>query len=255
MLTTEEKRYFMEQGYVVTHIGLDATLRTRAIDKVWDLLPATFERNHPATWKGLIQDSCHLKDMEDRRGRVKFRECVRKEKWLYDLMPGHPDARAAAEALLGAGEVSAPRFFRGLYPVFPCDAKGERSEKGHLDTHPFQVGAVLYLDDVGQGGGGFHVWPGSHLPVALAHASLHEDDAGRNCAGVVSKWQRKHDPVECSGPAGTLILWHQRLIHAAGLNRTDKVRQAMLCDFSRTSLPSFQSLKPHGRLWQHWALG
>ena len=59
--------------------------------------------------------------------------------------------------------------------------------------------------------------------------------------------------MEVTGPAGPLILWHQRLVHAAGLNRSHRVRQAMLCGFSRITLPGCQD-KPHGgNLWAHWA--
>jgi len=77
---------------------------------------------------------------------LKYRECVRREVWLYDLLAGHPEARAAVGALLGAGEVADPRYFRGLYPVFPIAEGSQKVVAGHLDTHPFQVGAVLYLD-------------------------------------------------------------------------------------------------------------
>ena len=54
-------------------------------------------------------------------------------------------------------------------------------------------------------------------------------------------------------PAGTLILWHQRLVHAAGWNRSRRVRQAVLRDFSRVTLPGFQVQPRGGKLWAHWA--
>jgi hypothetical protein len=252
-LAAAERWHFRQHGYVVTRIRLDPVARQRAIDLVWQLVPAGFRPDDPRTWKGVVEDSCHRKDLHSRRGRLKYRECVRKESWLYDLLAGHPEARAAVGELLGAGEVADPRCFRGLYPVFPLASGSQKVVAGHLDTHPFQVGAVLYLDDVAAGGGGFHVWPGSHVPVALAHRSLHEDDPLPECVGVVRDCQDRGRPVELAGPAGTLILWHQRLVHAAGLNQSGRVRQAMLCDFSRRSLLEFQG-EPHGgRLWDHWA--
>ena len=137
--------------------------------------------------------------------------------------------------------------------MFPSDPTGEKVETGHLDTHPFQVGAVLYLDEVMPGGGGFHVWPGSHLAIALAHPSYHADDPTADCVRIVHRIQQEMGPVEITGPAGALILWHQRLVHAAGLNRSRRVRQAMLCDFSRVTLPGFQDQPHGGNLWAHWA--
>ena len=197
MLAAEQKYHFRQWGYAVTGIRLDPAVRQRAIDRVWELLPPGFQPDRPRTWKGIVQDSCHTKDLGSRRGRLKFRECVRKEPWLYGLLAGHPEARAAVEDLLGPGEVAAPRYFRGLYPVFPCDPSREKVEAGHLDTHPFQVGAVLYLDEVAVGGGGVHVWPGSHLPVALAHHSLHADDPADHCGRVVLECQQQNGVFFC----------------------------------------------------------
>lgn len=243
---------FFLNGYTVTRVNLDPSVRRRAIDRVWELLPAGFDRERPRTWRGVVPDSCHLKELGDRRGRLKFRECVRKESWLYDLMAGNHEVHSAVESLLGVGQVAAPKYFRGLYPVFPCVHERGKVEAGHLDTHPFQVGGVLYLDDVELGGGGFHVWPGSHMPVGLAHYSLHADDPHPECEQLVRDYQKTTRPVELTGNAGTLILWHQRLIHAAGLNRGKKVRQAMLCDFSRPDLVDFQATPHGGDLWKHW---
>ena len=213
-----------EQGYVITKIAMDEGVRQRAIDRVWELLPPRFGPDRRGTWKGIVQDSCHNKDLGSRRGRLKFRECVRKETWIYDLLAGHPQAVEAVEDLLGAGKVAVPRYFRGLYPVFPSDPTREKVEAGHLDTHPFQVGAVLYLDEVLPGGGGFHVWPGSYLAIALAYHSFHADDPAPDCGSILHRIQQETVPVEVTGPAGTLILWHQRLVHAAGLNRSRRVR-------------------------------
>ena len=68
-----------EQGYVITKIAMDEGVRQRAIDRVWELLPPRFGPDRPGTWEGIVQDSCHNKDLGSRRGRLKFRECVRKE--------------------------------------------------------------------------------------------------------------------------------------------------------------------------------
>ena len=104
------------------------------------------------------QDSCHTKDLGSRRGRLKFRECVRKEPWLYGLLAGHPEARAAVEDLLGPGEVAAPRYFRGLYPVFPCDPS---REKRHLPGNLQENHWLLQQAGGGRGrDGGIRGWLG-----------------------------------------------------------------------------------------------
>jgi hypothetical protein len=200
----------------------------------------------------VVQDSCHLKRLESRRGRLKYRECVRGERWLYDLLAGNPEVQAHVERLLGPGRVAPPAWIRGLYPVFPSDRDREKAVEGHVDTHAFQVSAVLYLDRVELGGGGFTVWPGSHLAIAQAYRSRRDEDPRPEFPEVVADLARRIAPVEISGEAGTLILCHQRLLHAAGINRSRRVRQAMLCDFRSIDFASFRS-EPHGGdFWRHW---
>ena len=49
--------------------------------------------------------------------------------------------------------------------------------------------------------------------------------------------KRTIDPVETHGPAGTVVLWHQKTSHIAGINRSGgtgngvpRIRQAMIHD-------------------------
>ena len=93
MLTDEQIERFYTQGYCVARVGVDEAIVRRAIDTVWEHCPSSFRPDIPRTWKGEFTDSCQTDVIKDRRGRVKFRECLRGERWLYDLtaaQSGHP---------------------------------------------------------------------------------------------------------------------------------------------------------------------
>ena len=41
-------------------------------------------------------------------------------------------------------------------------------------------------------------------------------------------------PVECTGPAGTVVLWHVMALHAAGINRTPgTIRKSVILGIGR----------------------
>ena len=94
---------------------------------------------------------------------------------------------------------------------------------------------------------GFTLWPGTHLPRWRQHW------AAPARAGPVSSWapanpdwqaqtlqmladaKAASEPVECSGPAGTVVLWHKMTMHDVAQNTTaDHIRQAAIYTFHKT---------------------
>jgi hypothetical protein len=124
---------------------------------------------------------------------------------------------------------------------------------GHLDGYGpgfrdtgnysgFDIGAVVYLDDVPERGGGFTVWPGAHLVAAdyfREHSLSSPGYHGRLPAVAEEGWDYAgwfHEQArsrELSGDAGTVVLWHGRMVHAAGVNQSERVRMAGIQRFAR----------------------
>ncbi|HYJ06680.1 MAG TPA: phytanoyl-CoA dioxygenase family protein [Chthoniobacterales bacterium] len=178
---------------------------------------------------------------------MKFRECLRGERWLYEMTAANADILACIRELIG--EPVPPEYVRGLYPVFPTRS---RAPHGHCDRHKFQVGVVLYLSDVLTGGGGFTVWPGSHHEIARHHGTLGGEDRLPTYEAALKEVERSTRPVEVTGPAGTVVFWHQRLVHTAGINTRRTVRHATLCDFKNaTFLSAADSVAADS--WSTWS--
>lgn len=247
MLSDQQIRDFCSEGYCVSHVTIPREVVTRAVEKVWELSPASFQPNKPRTWQGEFRDCCKTQSIRDRRGRVKFREILRGERWLYDLTADNGDVVAAVADLIG--EPVEPEYVRGLYPVFPTHP---RPTKGHCDRHKFQVGVVLYLSDVLPQGGGFTVWPGSHYVMAKHQGTLGGDDRLETFDATLAEVEASMRPVEVSGPVGTLVLWHQRLVHTAGINTRPAVRHATLCDFKNDAFLAAADCQT-GDLWHTWS--
>ena len=188
-------------------LSLKRSLRTRS-RRCGTFAQAPFTRNTPESWHGEFQDCCKTQSIEGRRGRVKFRECVRNQRWLYELIAGNSDILPAVADLIG--DPVAPHV-RGLYPVFPTPVF---PVEGHCDRHKFQVGVVLYLSNVLRQGGGFTVWPGSHHVMAKHHGTLGGKrlstniQPSRRTGGSVNPTGRSDRSARerlCSGISGSFI--------------------------------------------------
>ncbi len=253
-LSAEEIHQFKTRGYLVKRGLMPAGDAKRAVDRCWELLPPRFDRHRPETWSGPVTDSCDTRDLAERLGKLKFRECLRGERWIYDLLVANRAVRRVVEQLLGPGQVAEPRYVRGFYPIFPDPSLKIRLPRPHLDRHAFQVGVVAYLERVDFGGGGFTVWPGSHRLTYHGFATREDDVRRRALRAKMDRAMRNTAPVEIVGGVGTAVFWHHRLLHAAGRNRSRRVRQAMLGDFSRKDLDSTRCLSPPRDMWEGWAI-
>jgi hypothetical protein len=252
-LSSLEARFFQENGYLARSGALPPEICSAMVDVAWKLYPPTFRRDQPATWKGKVKDCLSERTLRQRKGRLKFRECIRPEKWMLHRIRSEPSLSLTASALLGSGREPFIPYLRGIYPVFPGAFSPFKKPRPHLDGHPFVLGMLLYLEDVLPGGGGFHVWPGSHLE--LRHAFQHAAGPERRPSYHRSLYgyALKHAAQEITGPAGTVIFWHHRLAHAAGLNRSNRIRHALLADYRTADMDELMQSPVPEDPWSGWA--
>ena len=67
--------------------------------------------------------------------------------------------------------------------------------------------------------------------MAKHHGTLGGKDRLRTFNRAVARVETSTQPVEVTGPLGTVVFWHQRLLHTAGINTLATIRHATLCDF------------------------
>ena len=137
---------------------------------------------------------------------------------------------------------------RGTYCTLPQPAGAPRPKEaggGHNDAHPFQLGVEVYLDAVPPNGGGLQLWPQAHRRVFATYARQHSrgrvDTAEGGAWGispgtVLQQVAADTQPVDTYGPAGTVVLWHHRGMHAAGQNYSDRLRMAALYEFAAVDI-------------------
>lgn len=93
--------------------------------------------------------------------------------------------------------------------------------------------SIFYLTDVRERGAAFMYWPGSHH-LAWSHHRRHPED-------YLSRGPRSQDqtfeiltrtmpntPVEFTGQAGDLLIWHAFILHSASINARPETRLAMI---------------------------
>ena len=126
-----------------------------------------------------------------------------------------------------------------------------------------------YIDDVPPNSGGFTVWPGSHARIwpeqweAFYEGEKHTDKhlpvrkAGGYTDPVIAEIKADTQPFDCHGPAGTVVLWHTKILHIAGQNTSsDVIRQATIYGFKKTPAAVPDALvvdNTNGDIWRDWS--
>lgn len=265
LLADREIQFFKRNGYLVKRRILDPGAMNRAIDRAWCELPPHFDREDPATWRGVLTDSCETREMAARRGVVKLRQCLWGERGILDMFPANSTVSDIVEQLLGPDKVHRPRHIRGIYLNFPVPAlRDSCSYSSHYEKHSLQLGTTAYLDSVEPGGGEFVVFPKSHLLLNRAFRTRWNDDGGWRVTVARRLSARCIKPVRITGDAGDIIFWHHRLLHGRCLNVSRKIRYAAVCDFCTNELEqqktnaapwnTHDATRPAFDPWQDWAI-
>ncbi len=162
---------------------------------------------------------------------------------------------------------------RGLYCTLPNNPMPEPGfPSAHSDGAVYgrvRLQVAAYIDDVPPNCGGFTTWPGSHSRIwreqwkAYHAGEKHTDKhlevrkAGGYKDPVIGRIKSDTDPFDCHGPAGTVVLWHTKILHLAGQNAsTDVIRQATIYGFLKTpeSLPDALVMdETDGDVWRDWS--
>ena len=153
---------------------------------------------------------------------------------------------------------------RGLYCTLPKspssgpDYRGAHSDGACYGRWRLQMSA--YIDDVPPSSGGFTVWPGSHTRIwkeqwkALQAGEKHISNKSIPIIGQITV---DTQPFDCHGPAGTVVLWHTKILHIAGQNVSSNViRQATIYGFLKTPVALPDPLvvdNTNGDIWRDWS--
>lgn len=162
---------------------------------------------------------------------------------------------------------------RGLYCTLPNspphtpDYHGAHSDGACYGRVRLQISA--YIDDLPPNCGGFTVWPGSHSRIwpeqwkAFYEGEKHTDKhlpvrkAGGYTDPIIGEIKNDTQAFDCCGPAGTVVLWHTKILHIAGHNAsTDVIRQATIYGYlkNRESLPDELVVdNTDGDIWRDWS--
>jgi len=238
VLSKQQKRRFVRDGYLRIEDGLDEGLVSEGRDLIAAELPEELDDPDDLVGVGSRSPSPAA---EEPFTTINER--------LYDYAADL--AGEALEAPDGRGMQFAVRYPREIR----LGAHHDRTPSfGHLDGYGpgyrengeyggFTVGAVVYFDDVVERGGGFTVWPGAHWVAADYYAEhsfespgYHgqlpaiDDDGGWDYTRRFDEQARSR---ELAGEAGTVILWHNKMVHTAGVNQSPNVRMAGIQRLSR----------------------
>lgn len=252
MLTQQDLGFFARNGFLHVKGLIDQATCAELVDHTWTRMPPEWSRHDPDSWVGELPDSCHIADLRIRRGLLQFQK--------GDLI-GHPTiertfSAGAIGGQLGRALIGAPLAqmrLRGLYSIVPLPPSYSYSpfKKPHIESHPAQLIALCYLEDVLPGGGGLLVWPGSHRDLYPVMGSKLEHVSTPEYQEAFWRWSAL-EPIELSGRRGDIVIIHHRLLHAPSLNRTQRIRYGFLCDYQRSDFRTLCTQPPGPDLWEDW---
>jgi hypothetical protein len=252
-LSTDEIRFFKDNGYLIKRNVLDPDLCARARDRLWEGAPPTRKRDDPDTWIGPFTPEEENEDGSNHRKgfRWNFRE-PGSEDWMIQLLATDPKMWGMAEQFLGKGQVQEPTGIRGIYCTLPYGDAPLKTKECHTDGHAFHVGAVGLIDTVPLNGGAFTVWPGSHRRFYFGADKCYNRSYTPQY-DLDRKFFNTQPSVEGYGQAGDVIFWHHRMGHMAASNGSRQIRQAVLYDFRKLDLEQTQDEKPCADMWCDWS--
>ena len=301
-LSNDERDFFIEHGFLVKHRLISDALLASAMDRIWAhmlrVVPVRegsdwrLQRDDPSTWLNPQwatmpphPDSGPFQGRQpvEYYGRIVKMHDIGGEGFLLDLLPRNARVLAVAHAMLSTALRPMSRM-RGVYPVFPtrdaADPIGTQRLTGrslgpHTDEVCQQLNVCAYLDDVAPRSGGFTVYPGSHRRLFHGHKQAANysplPDFNERIRAVV----QDTTPLELVAPRGSVIFWHGRLLHSAGIHIGDSIRWAAFADYTEDRpvldddehrrLGQYEWFKdaklfrddaaPQQDMWHNWRLG
>lgn len=278
-LSAEEASFFREHGFVVKRALVPRGELRPFVDELWERAPAPLDRSNPATWADVGERWQNTRPVAgwapaQNRGSSPvplpsyrtLSHTTENSEWRFHEMGFRPDFVAATSAhpnvmhmveLILGGQIKRPNANRWIYSIFPRLARGTAADdRGklasaeplgrlvpHIDSHPFQLGGVLYLSDTAARSGCNTLWPGSHrllwpaceqeinfvpnekfgtpgnactADTSLATCAV-DCDGGR-AGDAMRKVRRTIQPVEIAASAGDMVFFHHRCVHSTGIN-------------------------------------
>ena len=245
MLTTAQKRQFVEEGFikipgVVPKVLVDAA--RRAV-------------NHSIGNVGLGGE-----DMENSRSAFFCAELL-EAPVILDLFNKSP-IMDIAESLMGEGNVQ-PLTRAKPYPRFPLPLGEDAPEpRGHLDgigsgtngmakgvyRRGFTAFAVVYLADVPEPySGNFTVWPKSHR----FFEDYFRQEGYEILANGMPRLELPEGPLMITAKAGDLIFAHHQIFHGACFNAASDVRHAVIARLQHKDVKEV-GYDAYVNIWREW---
>jgi hypothetical protein len=268
LLSDAQKREFKQNGFIIVNNAINVDLITWARDTVWDSLP-----EDPDDINMLLQNENPGIMADDVGGVYLLDEVLSTGKPMKAILQ---QARLYAEELVGENVLAEPRadlpetclHNEGVNPIvrYPkphvdwSDPNGTDKNSPyygdagkHVDgyggdpTRVWSIGATVLLDHVQPRGGGTLVWPGSHRLMGEYFSEHSVDSLDNNSLPQVEFGE----PFEVTGDPGTLLLWHNKLIHTGATNYSPRPRVAAFARLSRADIDEVKE-DASGNIWKYW---
>ena len=220
-LSVQDIRHFHEYGYLIIRDLVPEDLRTEALRAINHDLGKGVDPGQVAAFN-----------------RGSWCPGIRKEPMLTELVNATCIPHLAQQ-LMGEGNLQLPIEQAQIALRFPRASGEHKPFKGHLDgivkardgsdgymlERGFTGLCVVLLSDLPDPfAGNFTVWPGSHRRLE----QWFRENGHEKMNGITPRIDYPHEPVQCCGRAGDVMISHHQVVHEAAPNLSPHVRYAAI---------------------------
>lgn len=282
MIDRNQRKHFKRRGYVVFNNRIDESVIDEARSGVWDALPISHDSSREEMQE---QQYKYINEVSNLKPFTEIRDTI----YEYAEQLVGQGVLESGEEGIPTGDVNIPKELQ-IVVNYPQRIKSpdthlrsigygprgvETTAGGHLDGYGAvfkdpdrerlynysTIGVGVYLDEVTIGGGGLTVFPGSHWlaekyfeehslesPGWMGQLPALDDNGGWNYDESLYQQLR---PEEITGPSGTIIFWHMKLLHCASVNQSARPR---LATFSRFTHKDGDDIEQEAatNIWKYW---
>jgi hypothetical protein len=242
--TQDEVEHFKENGFVRKYDVVDRRLLDKAVDKFYEEIDV--DRADPSSFVKAGPQQSNLGVGSDPDVRATLTESPLQE---------------MCEELVGDDlAVSNHTFAKPIYPTGRPRSEWSHPEHGHLDGYTadgvvdtFTIAVTVNMNDIKPKSGAFTVWPGTHR---RAHCYFQEHSLVNGLKAFQDdegNYVDLPEAVENPGPPGTVVFWHNLLMHQPGNNHGEDIRMACVSRFRRKDLTDIKFEVPED-MWQYWKI-
>ncbi|MCZ7648623.1 MAG: phytanoyl-CoA dioxygenase family protein [Planctomycetota bacterium] len=238
--------HYREHGYLILPDLVDAALRAELFGNISRVVAECpyGQDNGIVCWdKQIVDGVVKLSDADRELGVFKLHHPWKKDRYFRELLQRMPELEAV-EQLLG-GDLKAIAQQIVMKPPGHGQWQPYHQDGYYFNYEPSEGAAVwVALDEATVENGCLWIVPGSHQRAIVPHRKP-ADVEHINNGFLEAEGVRRDEGIPVTLPAGAAVVFHNRLLHMSGPNKSAFRRRGLVTHYASAAFKPRDPSKPH----------